>query len=444
MDAPFIRTPLPGPNARALIERDRVVVSPSYTRGYPFVMARGSGAVVEDVDGNVFLDCTAGIAVTATGHSHPDVVAAVTEQAGRFLHMSGTDFYYEPQVRLAEELAAIAPIDGSVRSFFGNSGAEAIEACIKLSRHVTRRVNLIAFLGAFHGRTLGALSLTASKAVQRRGFGPMMPGVFHAPYADCYRCRLGLTPETCAAECLDFIEDELFVHLVSPEEVAAIVVEPIQGEGGYVVAPDQFLQRLHELTQTHGMLLVADEVQSGMGRTGKWFAIEFSGVRPDAVALAKGIASGLPLGVAMARADVMSWPPGAHASTFGGNPVSCAAALATLKLLRERLVANAAEVGGHLMAGLRALADTHPLIGDVRGRGLMVGVELVRDRQTKERAGRERDAVVMSAFARGLLLLGAGANAIRFSPPLVLTREQADIAIRLFDEALTEVEGKRH
>jgi len=444
MDAPFIRTPLPGPNARALIERDRVVVSPSYTRGYPFVMARGSGAVVEDVDGNVFLDCTAGIAVTATGHSHPDVVAAVTEQAGRFLHMSGTDFYYEPQVRLAEELAAIAPIDGSVRSFFGNSGAEAIEACIKLSRHVTRRVNLIAFLGAFHGRTLGALSLTASKAVQRRGFGPMMPGVFHAPYADCYRCRLGLTPETCAAECLDFIEDELFVHLVSPEEVAAIVVEPIQGEGGYVVAPDQFLQRLHELTQTHGMLLVADEVQSGMGRTGKWFAIEFSGVRPDAVALAKGIASGLPLGVAMARADVMSWPPGAHASTFGGNPVSCAAALATLKLLRERLVANAAEVGGHLMAGLRALADTHPLIGDVRGRGLMVGVELVRDRKTKERAGRERDAVVMSAFARGLLLLGAGANAIRFSPPLVLTREQADIAIRLFDEALTEVEGKRH
>jgi 4-aminobutyrate aminotransferase len=441
---PNIKTPLPGPKARALIDRDRAVVSPSYTRGYPFVMARGSGAAVEDVDGNVFLDCTAGIAVTATGHSHPEVVAAITEQAGRFLHMSGTDFYYEPQVRLAEELAAVAPIDGGVRSFFGNSGAEAIEACIKLSRYATRRTNLIAFFGAFHGRTLGALSLTASKAVQRRGFGPMMPGVFHAPYPDCYRCPIGQTPDGCAAECLDFIEDELFVHVVSPEEVAAIVIEPIQGEGGYVVAPDQFLQRLRELTRVHGMLLVADEVQSGMGRTGRMFAIEFSGVRPDAIAMAKGIASGLPLGVAMARADMMAWPPGAHASTFGGNPVSCAAALATLKLLREHLMANAADVGGHLRAGLAALADKHPLIGDVRGRGLMIGVELVRDRQTKERAGRERDAVVSAAFARGLLLLGAGANAIRFSPPLVLTRELADIAIRLFDEALTEVEEQRH
>jgi 4-aminobutyrate aminotransferase len=399
--------------------------------------------VVEDVDGNIFLDCTAGIAVNATGHSHPDVVAAIAEQAGRFLHMSGTDFYYEPQVRLAEQLAAVAPIDGGVRSFFGNSGAEAVEACIKLSRYATKRINLIAFLGAFHGRTLGALSLTASKGVQRRGFGPMMPGVFHAPYPDCYRCPIGRTPDHCAAECLDFIENDLLVHLVSPDEVAAIVIEPIQGEGGYVVAPDQFLQRLRELTRAHGMLLVADEVQSGMGRTGKMFAIEFSGARPDAIAIAKGIASGLPLGVAMARADVMAWPPGAHASTFGGNPVSCAAALATLKLLRERLIANAAEVGGHLMAGLKTLAGKHPLIGDVRGRGLMIGVELVRDRQTKVRADRERDAVVSAAFARGLLLLGAGANAIRFSPPLVLTREEADIAIRLFDEALTEVEARR-
>jgi len=441
MNVPDIKTPLPGPRATAIIGRDRAVVSPSYTRGYPFVMARGSGAVVEDVDGNVFLDCTAGIAVNATGHSHPDVVAAITEQAGRFLHMSGTDFYYEPQVRLAEELAAVAPIDGGVRSFFGNSGAEAIEACIKLSRYATGRMNLIAFLGAFHGRTLGALSLTASKAVQRRGFGPMMPGVFHAPFPDCYRCPIGRTPDDCAAECLDFIENDLLVHLVSPDEVAAIVIEPIQGEGGYVVAPDQFLQRLRELTRRHGILLVADEVQSGMGRTGKMFAIEFSGARPDAIAVAKGIASGLPLGVAMARADVMAWPHGAHASTFGGNPVACAAALATLKLLRERLIANAADVGGHLMAGLATLADKHPLIGDVRGRGLMIGVELVRDRQTKERAGRERDALVSAAFARGLLLLGAGANAIRFSPPLVLTREEADIAIRLFDEALTEVEN---
>ena len=333
MNVPLIKTPLPGPKAQAVIARDREVVSPSYTRGYPLVMERGSGAIVEDVDGNVFLDCTAGIAVTATGHSHPEVVRAITEQAQRFLHMSGTDFYYEPQVKLAEELAAIAPIDGGVRSFFANSGTEAIEACIKLSRYATKRDNLIAFLGGFHGRTLGALSLTASKAVQRRGFGPMMPGVFHAPFPDCYRCPVGLTPETCGAECLDYIEHNLFVHLVSPDEVAAIVLEPIQGEGGYAVAPDQFMQRLRELTRSFGTLLVVDEVQSGMGRTGKMFAVEHTGVRPDMIAVAKGIASGLPLGVAIARADLMeTWPSGAHASTFGGNAVSCAAALATLSM----------------------------------------------------------------------------------------------------------------
>ena len=301
VDVPLIRTPLPGPRARAIIDRDRAVVSPSYTRGYPFVMSGGSGAVVEDVDGNVFLDCAAGIAVASTGHAHPDVVSAVTAQAQRFLHMSGTDFYYESQVTLAEELAAVAPIEGGARSFFGNSGSEAIEACIKLSRYATGRDNIIAFLGGFHGRTLGALSLTASKAIQRRGFGPMMSGVFHAPFADCYRCPLGLNPETCAAECLDYIEDQIFLHLVAPDEVAAICLEPIQGEGGYVVAPDQFLQRLRELTRRHGILLVVDEVQSGMGRTGRMFAIEHANVRPDMMAIAKGIASGLPLGVAIAQ-----------------------------------------------------------------------------------------------------------------------------------------------
>ena len=441
MTVPSIITPLPGPRARQLIARDAAVVSPSYTRGYPLVMARGSGATVEDVDGNVFLDCAAGIAVNATGHAHPDVVRAVTEQAGRFLHMSGTDFYYEPQVRLAEEMAAVAPVGGPARSFFGNSGTEAIEACIKLARYATGRSDFIAFFGGFHGRTMGALALTASKTVQRRHFGPFMPGVHHAPFADCYRCRLGLTPDTCAAECLDFIEQELLLHLVSPDEVAAILVEPIQGEGGYLVAPAQFLQRLRELTTRYGMLLVADEVQSGMGRTGKMFAIEHAGVEPDAIAIAKGIASGLPLGVVVARSDLMTWPPGTHASTFGGNPVACAAAIETIRLLKEQLIANAAEVGGHLLAGLRALADKHPLIGDVRGRGLMVGVELVRDRQTKERADRERDLVVNGAFNRGLLLLGAGKNAIRFSPPLVLTRAQADTAIAIFDGALTEAAG---
>jgi 4-aminobutyrate aminotransferase len=442
-NTPHIKTALPGPNARAIIARDSAVVSPSYTRGYPFVMERGDGAMVEDVDGNVFLDCAAGIAVNSTGHAHPDVVKAIVDQAQKFIHMSGTDFYYEPQVRLAEELASLVPIQGGVRSFFGNSGSEANEACLKLSRYTTGRQNIIAFFGAFHGRSMGSLSLTASKVIQRRGFGPLLPGVYHAPYPDRYRCPLGSTPETCAAACVDFIEHELFAHLVSPDEVAAVVVEPIQGEGGYVVAPDEFLQRLRELTTKHGILLVADEVQSGMGRTGKMFAMEFTGVEPDMMAIAKGIASGLPLGVAVARAGLMAWPPGAHASTFGGNPVSCAAAIATITLLKDRLVANAADVGGHLMAGLRDLAGKHRLIGDVRGRGLMIGVELVRDRQTKERATNERDAVVNGAFARGLLVLGAGKNAVRFSPPLVLTREQADTAIKVFDEALTEVEQPR-
>ena len=440
---PQIKTALPGPKAQAIIARDNLVVSPSYTRGYPFVIERGYGSMVEDVDGNVFLDCAAGIAVNSTGHAHPDIVKAITDQAQKFLHMSGTDFYYEPQVRLAEELAAIVPIRGGVRSFFGNSGSEAIEACLKLSRYTTGRQNIIAFFGAFHGRSMGSLSLTASKVIQRRGFGPLLPGVYHAPYPDRYRCPLGSTPDTCAAACVDFIEHELLAHLVSPDEVAAVVVEPIQGEGGYVVAPDEFLQRLRELTKKHGILLVADEVQSGMGRSGKMFAIEYTGVEPDMMAIAKGIASGLPLGVAVARAGLMAWPPGAHASTFGGNPVSCAAAIATIKLLKDRLVANAADVGGHLMGGLRELAARHPLIGEVRGRGLMIGVELVRDRQTKERAADERDAVVSGAFARGLLVLGAGKNAVRFSPPLVLTREQADMAIKIFDEVLTEVEAKR-
>jgi len=443
MSVPDIKTTLTSPKAKAIIDRDDTVVSPSYTRGYPLVIASGTGSSVVDVDGNVFLDCAAGIAVNSTGHSHPAVVKAITEQAQKFLHMSGTDFYYEPQVRLAEELASIAPIRGAVRSFFGNSGTEAIEASIKLAKYTTGRQNMIAFFGGFHGRTMGSLSLTASKAIQRRGFGPLMPGVYHAPYPDRYRPPLGSTAESCVEACIDFIEHQLFTNLVSPDEVAAIVVEPIQGEGGYIVAPDEFLQRLRELTTRHGILLVADEVQSGMGRSGKMFAIEFTGVEPDVVAIAKGIASGLPLGVAVARAGLMAWPPGAHASTFGGNPVSCAAALATIALLKEQLVANAAEVGAYLMAGLQDLAGKHPLIGDVRGRGLMIGVELVRDRRTKERAADERNAVVTAAFNRGLLILGAGKNAVRFSPPLVLTRGEADTAIRIFDEVLTEVEGAR-
>jgi len=436
MDAPIIKTALPGPNAKALIERDRRVVSPSYTRDYPFVMARGAGAVVEDVDGNLFLDCAAGIAVNSTGHSHPDVVAAIIDQSQKFLHMSGTDFYYEPQVRLAEEFNAVAPLSGDTRSFFSNSGAEAIEAAIKLARYATGRYGMVGFLGSFHGRTMGALSLTSSKAFQRRGFGPMQAGAFHAPYGNCYRCPVGLKPESCQAECLDFLEHQLLVHLISPDEVAGVVVEPIQGEGGYVVPKPQFHQRLRDITRNHGILLIADEVQSGMGRTGRMFAIEHFDVEPDMVAVAKGVASGLPLGVTTARAAVMSWPPGSHASTFGGNPVSCAAALKTIELLKASLMQNAADVGDYLLGRLKELQLKHPIVGDVRGKGLMIGIELVRDRVTKERAVTERDAVVDACFQRGLLVLGAGKNAIRISPPLVLTKAQASTAVEIIDAAL--------
>jgi len=359
MDAPLLKTPLPGPKAKAIIERDGKVVSTSYTRDYPFVMARGEGAVVEDVDGNRFLDCAAGIAVTATGHSHPQVVAAITEQAQKFLHMSGTDFYYEPQVRLGEIMNEVAPFSGPKRSFFANSGTEANEAAIKLARYSSKRPGIIAFLGSFHGRTMGSLSLTSSKAIQRRGFGPQLSSTFHTPYATCYRCPVGKRPESCQAECLNFLEDQILVHLISPDEVAAVVVEPIQGEGGYVVPAPQFHERLRELTKKHGILLVCDEVQSGMGRTGKMFGIEHFGVEPDMITAAKGIASGLPLGVTTARAEVMSWPPGAHASTFGGNPVSCAAALATIDLLRTSLIQNAAEVGAYMIGLLKELQEKH-------------------------------------------------------------------------------------
>jgi 4-aminobutyrate aminotransferase len=443
MDAPVLKTSLPGPKAAELIARDNKHVSPSYTRDYPLVMAGGQGAVVEDVDGNRFLDCAAGIAVNATGHAHPEVVRAIVEQAQRYLHMSGTDFYYEPQVKLAEDMAAIAPMSGEVKSFFGNSGTEAVEASVKLAKYHTQRFGIIAFLGSFHGRSMGSLSMTSSRTTQRRGFGPLLPGVYHAPYANCYRCPVGLKPDTCAAECVDWIENQILVHLIAPDEVAAIVVEAIQGEGGYLVPPAQFHERLRALTRQHGMLLVVDEVQSGMGRTGKMFAMEHFGVEPDIVATAKGIASGMPLGVCSARAEVMDWPPGAHASTFGGNPVSCAAAIATIKLLRESLVRNAAEVGEHLLAGCRELMAKHALIGDVRGKGLMIGIEFVQDRATKERATAERDAIVQACFYKGLLVLGAGRNTIRLSPPLVISKAQADVALGILDQAIGEVSRTR-
>ena len=435
-DLPMLHGPLPGPRARQVIERDQKVISPSYTRPYPLVVSRGQGAMVEDVDGNRFLDFNAGIAVVATGHCHPKVVAAIQRQAAELVHMSGTDFYYENMVALAEKLAELAPGGGERRVAFGNSGTEAIEAALKLARYSTGREKFIAFLGAFHGRTLGSLALTASKATQRRGFSPLMPGVHHIPYAYCYRCAYGKTPDTCAVECAKVIEDQLVKTILPADEVAAIVLEPVQGEGGYVVPPQKFFDELERIARRFGMLLVFDEVQSGMGRTGKMWAAEHFHASPDILAVAKGIASGLPLGATVARADLMTWPPGAHASTFGGNPVACAAALTTIELLEQELVANAARIGEYMMGRLREWPSRFPIVGDVRGLGLMIGIELVRDQATRERAPLARNRVLELAFERGLLVLGAGENSIRLCPPLVISRDQAAFAVDVLEECL--------
>jgi 4-aminobutyrate aminotransferase len=436
LDLPYLTGPLPGPRARAIIERDARVVSPSYTRCYPLVAETGEGAIVQDVDGNRFLDFNAGIAVVAAGHCHPRVVAAIQKQAARLIHMSGTDFYYEEMVALAEKLAQLAPGGGPRRVSFGNSGAEAIEGAIKLARWSTKRDKIIAFFGSFHGRTLGALSLTARKAVQRAGFGPLLPGVVHAPYPDCYRCPFGKQEDTCAVECVKHIESVLLKTIAPAEETAAIVVEPVQGEGGYVVPPRKFFDELTRVARQNGILLVCDEVQSGMGRTGKMWASEHFDLAPDILAVAKGIASGMPLGATVARADLMTWPPGAHASTFGGNPVSCAAAMATIALLEEGLVENAARMGRYLRDRMRDWPARFPVVGQVRGLGLMIGVEVVRNQETCERASEIRDRVVNLAFERGLLVLGAGENSIRLCPPLVITRDQCDFAIETLEECL--------
>jgi 4-aminobutyrate aminotransferase len=437
-DLPSILGPLPGPLASAVIERDREFVSPSYTRPYPLVVARGEGAMVEDVDGNRFLDFNAGIAVVATGHCHARVVETIQRQAARLIHMSGTDFYYEEMVALAEKLSAIAPGDVPRRVSFGNSGAEAIEGSIKLARYATGRDKVIAFFGGFHGRTLGALALTASKAVQRRGFSPLPAGVVHAPYPYCYRCPFGKEPESCAVECVAYIENTLFKTIAPPEETAAIVVEPVQGEGGYIVPPRRFFDELARIARQNGILLIFDEVQSGMGRTGRMWAAEHFDAVPDVMAIAKGIASGMPLGATVARADLMTWPPGAHASTFGGNPVSCAAALVTIALIEEELVNHAARMGSYLMDRLREWPRRFPIVGDVRGLGLMIGIELVRDHNTRQKAPELRDQVLRRAFERGLLVLGAGENTIRLSPPLVVSRDQCDFALETLEDCIRE------
>jgi 4-aminobutyrate aminotransferase len=436
---PNLITPLPGPKAREIIARDQAVISPSYTRDYPLVMKCGAGAVVEDVDGNRFLDFAAGIAVVATGHSHPRVVQAIQKQAAEFLHMSGTDFYYESMVELAEKLARLTPGGVPRRVYFGNSGTEAIEAAIKLARYHTGRDQFIAFLGGFHGRTMGALSLTGSKVVQRRGFHPSLP-VHHIPYAYCYRCAYGKEPATCQVECVKVLEERLFQTILPAEEVAAIVVEPIQGEGGYLVPPAKFHEELRRIADKYGILLIHDEVQSGMGRTGKMFASEHFGVSPDIVTLAKGIASGMPLAATVARAEIMTWPPGAHASTFGGNPVSMAAALTTIELLEESLLDNAAAMGNYMLERMNGWPRRFRIVGDVRGKGLMIGVELVRDQQTKERAPDLRNRLEAMAFERGLLILGCGQNSIRLCPPLVITRDQADFALDTLEQCLQSLE----
>ncbi len=416
-DEPHINGPLPGPRSTTWLERDQRVMSPSYTRAYPLVVRRAKGAMIEDMDGNRFLDFTAGIAVTNVGHSHPRVVAAIREQSRRLIHMSGTDFYYVPQVRLAERLAALRAGNEPKRVFFTNSGAEAIEAALELARRHTGRNRALAFMHAFHGRTYGAMSLSGSKPMQRRGFSPLVPDIHHARYGNLESVR-GLLRTICPAE-----------------ELAAIFVEPIQGEGGYIVPPADFLPGLRELCDEHGVLLVFDEVQSGMGRTGKMFASEHWGVAGDIVCLAKGIANGLPLGAIVARASVMDWPSGSHASTFGGNPVACAASLATVELLERRYIANAQRRGRQLMDGLEDLARRFPFVREVRGLGLMVGMEI--QSETGEPAPGLRDWLIDLAFHHGLLLLPCGPSTIRFCPPLCLRRRQVEIGLELLGAAMS-------
>jgi 4-aminobutyrate aminotransferase len=432
---PDIRTPLPGPKAQALLERDEQYMSPSYTRIYPLVCARGSGAVIEDVDGNLFLDFTAGIAVTATGHCHPDVVAAIQDQAAKLIHMSGTDFYYQPQIDLAQRLAEVAPGVSPKRVFFTNSGAESLEAALKLARWYTGRSRAIAFFGAFHGRTYGAMSLSGSKLVHRRGFSPLVPDIHHVAFPrSCKECA----DVVAGCACVKHIEETVLKRTAPPEEVAAIFVEPIQGEGGYFVSPPGFLPALRDLCDRHRILLVFDEVQSGMGRTGKMFAAEHWDVEPDIICLAKGIASGMPLGAIIARDSVMDWPPGSHASTFGGNPVSCRAALATLDLLQREYIANAAARGEQLRQGLQRMQQRFAEVGDVRGLGLMTAVDVVKDRAGGVLDPALRDELVQAAFQRGLLLLGCGESAVRFCPPLCVTAEQVETALAILTQVLAD------
>jgi 4-aminobutyrate aminotransferase len=437
---PRIVSPPPGPKARALIARDEAVTATCYIKEYPLVLARGEGAMVEDVDGNRFLDFMAGIAVCSTGHSHPEVVKAIKDAADRFLHICGGDFYYEGMAALAERLVKLAPGRSKKRVFFTNSGAEAVEGAMKLARHATRRTAFVAFKGAFHGRTYGALSLTSSKAKQHGGFGPFLPDVHHVPFGYCYRCEYGKTFPSCELFCVSIIEKDLFARHLDPRDVAAIFVEPIQGEGGYIVPPPGWLAALRELCDRHGILLVADEVQCGIGRTGKMFACELAGIEPDILLAAKGLGSGMPIGAIIANESVSTWESGSHGTTFGGNPVCCAAALATLEVVERDLLPHVKARGERLMAGLEGLAARHPVIGDVRGVGLMQGVELVADRATREPAGDLVHRLEAMAFAKGLLTLAAGRNVLRLAPPLVVDDGDVDIALEILGQCLEQLD----
>jgi 4-aminobutyrate aminotransferase len=441
MRRPLIKKTPPGPRASEWISRDHRYTSPSLPREYPLVALKGSGMWIEDPDANVYLDFTSGIAVCNTGHCHPQVVAAVQEQVSQLIHTCGADFYHPPMIRLVERLAQITPGDCKKRVFLANSGAEVVESGLKLARWHTGRQKIIAFLGAFHGRTLGALSLNASKVIQTKGFGPLVPGIVHVPYGHCYRCAYNLVYPDCDYECVRYIEEVTFKSITSPDEVALIAIEPIQGEGGYIVPPPDYHRRLKEMAGRYGILYMMDEIQTGMGRTGKMFASEHFGVQPDIVTLAKGIASGMPLSAMIARSELMGWSRGAHGSTFGGNPVSCAAGLATLELLEAGLVDNAGQRGEQLMAGLRSLQEDYECLGDVRGLGLMQAVELVLDRESKEPAADLRNAILRRCFEQGLLLLSCGESTIRFCPPLIVTADLIDVALEIFRGVLKEVTG---
>src|SRR6476661_498832 len=438
---PEIKTELPGPNGKKIVEADAKFVNPSYPRpSFKLVAERASGVWVEDVDGNIFLDCNAGVAVCSTGHCHPEVVKAIQQQAEQLIHMCGTDYYYRHMPQLAEKLDAIVPVPSPTRTHFANSGTEAVETALKLAMHATGREKFIAFFNSFHGRTLGSLSLTSSRSAQRLGFKRQALDVIHVPFPNEFRNPFN--PADCGdggagQGALNWITERLFKTTTPPEEVAAIVVEAVQGEGGYVPAPEGFLKGLRRICDEHGILLIVDEVQSGMGRTGKMFACEHYEVKADIVCIAKGIASGLPMGACVARADLMNWKPGAHASTFGGNPVAATAALKTIELLQRELVANSAEVGSYLKQGLERLMQKHECIGDVRGFGLMLGVEFVENKTSLKPDPELRDRIEVACFERGLIILGAGANTIRWSPPLILTKENVDVALEIFDEAIT-------